>query len=526
MADQNTVQVVIGANTEGIRRGSQEAQGAVDDILAKLKEFKGEAVQTGREARFFANELASIIPGAGGAAGALKELLAVGLSGSAIGAASEAVKLLVGVFHELKEKENAAREQVQKYVDEADKSLEAVKTKVDALLLSWKNLTAAQTIAATDLQIAKDREKDADAEALKAQLALGSARTEAMKAAASSQMKGAEAEKFISALTKEAADNYTNALTKLTKAKDVVLGIQEEIKKAAAGESARDAVKDEEAFRKRTLEEELADIAKFNADKKKQDFDAAQAAGEILQRRLELQDKAEADAVVALNKHEEDRLQQRIQIDKRLQDQDLKEAERRKKIAIDFAKPIEAAFTASIRSMIRGTADFSTAMREMLLGLVDAVIEGFVKMAGQAIIAAITGKAAAKLAAVGENEGNIAVAVSGAAASQAMIPFVGPELAAAAAAQMDALLHSMTAPLLSAARGADLPSGGPFPAILHSREMVLPEELADKVRAGGGDGELHVHIHGAVDGDSVRRVVNSDAFVRAIRDARRRGRLG
>src|SRR2546421_7471088 len=98
MADQ--VQVVIGADTSGIRRGATEAQGHIDGLLAHLKEFKQETVATGRQAKFFAAELAEIIPGADGAKSAIRDLIAVGLAGGGIGALVEGTKFLIGAFHE------------------------------------------------------------------------------------------------------------------------------------------------------------------------------------------------------------------------------------------------------------------------------------------------------------------------------------------------------------------------------------------------------------------------------------------
>ena len=64
---------------------------------------------------------------------------------------------------------------------------------------------------------------------------------------------------------------------------------------------------------------------------------------------------------------------------------------------------------------------------------------------------------------------------------------------------------------------------------LHSGEMVLPEKHADVIRGladgdGGGGVTLNLNIE-AIDGDSVRRFVNSYEFVREFRDAVRRGRM-
>lgn len=61
------------------------------------------------------------------------------------------------------------------------------------------------------------------------------------------------------------------------------------------------------------------------------------------------------------------------------------------------------------------------------------------------------------------------------------IPYVGPILGAAAAAVVFAAIAGFGS-FISAEGGADLGSGGPFPAVLHENELVLPAPLADGVR--------------------------------------------
>jgi hypothetical protein len=62
----------------------------------------------------------------------------------------------------------------------------------------------------------------------------------------------------------------------------------------------------------------------------------------------------------------------------------------------------------------------------------------------------------------------------------------------------------------SAAGGWALPSfAGATPALLHSREMVLPaplsEGLQDMIGQGGASGDMHLHFHGPSDGPAVER---------------------
>jgi hypothetical protein len=84
---------------------------------------------------------------------------------------------------------------------------------------------------------------------------------------------------------------------------------------------------------------------------------------------------------------------------------------------------------------------------------------------------------------------NAAEAASGAAASQASIPYVGWALAAAAFAATMALVLTARSQIRSAAGGFDIPMGINPITQLHQEEMVLPAGIANSLReslAGGG----------------------------------------
>lgn len=133
--------------------------------------------------------------------------------------------------------------------------------------------------------------------------------------------------------------------------------------------------------------------------------------------------------------------------------------------------------------------------------------------------AAVTAKASEATAVIGMNAGE---AASGAAASQASIPYVGPILAAAAAAAMLALVlgfnkggggGSSTPTVPSAAGGWwDVP--GDTLAKIHEREMVMPAPLAEGMRemveSGGTIGASQLHVH-AMDADGVKTFLRKHA---------------
>lgn len=212
-------------------------------------------------------------------------------------------------------------------------------------------------------------------------------------------------------------------------------------------------------------------------------------------------------------------------------------------------QPITNAIDKSVTGVIMGTTTVRKAMSNLLQSIVAETVSAITKMvanwaAGElaktgiskswsAIRAALgweeagateAAKTAEASAVIGANAGE---AASGAAASQAAIPVVGPGLAAAAfAATMAMVLGAKS--LLSARGGFDIPAGINPLTQLHEREMVLPATLADTVRgmaSGGGAGGsmgMNVTIH-AMDGQDVRRVLmrNTPALAAAGRRAAR-----
>lgn len=101
---------------------------------------------------------------------------------------------------------------------------------------------------------------------------------------------------------------------------------------------------------------------------------------------------------------------------------------------------------------------------------------------------------------------NAAEAGSGAAASQASIPIVGPALALAAMAAVFAAVMALGGKRKSAAGGFDIPKGLNPLTQLHEEEMVLPQKYANVIRGfAGGDGgavppaptsgDVHMHVH-------------------------------
>jgi hypothetical protein len=163
---------------------------------------------------------------------------------------------------------------------------------------------------------------------------------------------------------------------------------------------------------------------------------------------------------------------------------------------------------ASFKGIVNGTLTVGKAFKNMMTTMLDAVVSSLVKIAAQWI----TSHALQMLLGKQEQASNSATAATGAASSAASIPIYGWIIAAAAAAAVFAAASSY-----SAASGFDIPSNLNPMTQLHSKEMVLPAPMAEKVRnmtdegaKGGGSGAMNLHIQ-ALDGHSVQRVLTRNA---------------
>lgn len=184
-------------------------------------------------------------------------------------------------------------------------------------------------------------------------------------------------------------------------------------------------------------------------------------------------------------------------------------------------------FGSALQGLVARTQTWAGAIGQIFAGVRDAFIRYLITeplakwVAGQAqMLAAKLGFLAAEQAAqgvasaviVGEKEieatavvgANAAEAGSGAAASQASIPYVGPYLALAAMAAVFAAVMALGS--RSARGGYDIPSGINPLTQLHEEEMVLPSEQANVIRRLAGDpsagaapqdhAPVHIHTQG------------------------------
>ncbi|BCA57681.1 hypothetical protein [Sphingomonas sp. HMP6] len=192
----------------------------------------------------------------------------------------------------------------------------------------------------------------------------------------------------------------------------------------------------------------------------------------------------------------------------------------------NFAE-IASGWSQSLSKMLTLQQGFGTTFRSMWGTLVGVFQQAIARMIELWLISLVTKEASSKAFNATQILLDAKAAAAGAWRAVVGIPIVGPILAPIAAATAFAGVMAF-----SAQDGYDVPSmsgpgidgkGGQV-GIVHPREMVLPADIADRLRSGGGGGGDTFHIH-AVDGESVRRMAmkHGSALADGLRQHVRKG---
>jgi hypothetical protein len=192
---------------------------------------------------------------------------------------------------------------------------------------------------------------------------------------------------------------------------------------------------------------------------------------------------------------------------------------------------IQKDFSQTITKMLQGTESFSQGMRNLFKSLMSSVVEFCSNWIVTWAAAQVKNLFATKASGIGAVTTQAAIAGASGVASAAAAPYPLDLLAPAVGAEMYAAALAYGA---SAAGGWDVPHGlNPRGVSLHSGEMVLPEALADRIRAvtpnptgsgrGGGNGaSLNLNVN-AMDSRSFEKFARrGGSLEKAIKDLHRR----
>jgi hypothetical protein len=459
----------MSADLRGIGTGARDAHGPFSGFTSVLKEYRSEMRQEARLGRFLAADIASMGIASKGAAGEITQFIGAFAFGGGLGVAIEGVKFLIGKINEVSHEEEAAKASLKAYADEGAASLKKLTTEVDKLFMSKKQLLFLDEVV-PELKKLDDLQN----KLTKATDEYGEANTRAAEVLHASGVKGADFYQMLGEATKKsqkAVDDLTGAYRMQ---QFVVEQAKKRISQLVDTETARTrAIADAESRQRQEIEDAEINKAALMAN---QDIAQAKRVADFkkeLEQEIEdarrRADQASEDSAINLARITTEQDEDALARAQQLKDQ----KELWKEI-----RPEVAHIASDVAQMLIDGKSLDDVLKDIATQILKTAIQ---------------------------------VGIQG-------LFGLGP---------LALFEHGGDVP--SAAAGWDVPSAsGGIPAVLHPREMVLPEKYADVIRgaaAGGGGGGVTVQINGVIDGGHLMRVVHSREFADAMKSARRMGRL-
>ena len=203
----------------------------------------------------------------------------------------------------------------------------------------------------------------------------------------------------------------------------------------------------------------------------------------------------------------------------------------------DLEKTISSSMNTMLQGVLQGTQTWQQAVGNLFSNLASTLVKNVADMAvhwavmeasktaatvaGDATrtTSSVTAAATSKAANVAGAESSVGAHAASSAASVyssvAAIPYVGWLLAPPAAAAAFVAVEAFGSGIASASGGYDIPAGVNPITQLHQNEMVLPADLANKVRnvtdnGGQSGGDTHIHIT-AIDTQSGMQFIKDNA---------------
>lgn len=252
------------------------------------------------------------------------------------------------------------------------------------------------------------------------------------------------------------------------------------------------AVRQDAQFRVDTQQMTQEELLKLDMQLEDQRY---QITREAVQARLALLEKDPTKNVVALQKLNDElaQVEREHQLKQRAAQQGLQKEQ---------LKDWQTMFNSigqTFGNVVVGLVTRTMTLGQAVKGLLGSVLSSVSNFLAQMIAKRVAAWAVEKMIGTQQQASNAVTAGSGAAASQASIPYVGPALAIAAMAAVFAAVMGLGgggggSSVPSARGGFDIPSGMNPMTQLHEREMVLPQEQADTIRAMGGSSQQPILI--------------------------------
>jgi len=566
----------MNASFKGLGEGAKHADKAHGSFLDTLKEFKKEQTQQTRYARFYANELASIVPGAGAAKNAVMGLggaMIEGLAGGgALAVGFELAKVglesLNEMLNEEKKQEMELAEQhfktftaMSESIDKAAKGYVTLRSKTEELEVSLREGINKQ-VKEMRFQLEETLKHQgwlsklfgsSEVDALREKIA--GLLTELNNPKVAGKLKLLQEEESIAEATKAADEmrrlfaGLGDETTRIRTETDIKLNeidrryreamYADDVTMMRSLEATRESIVSESQERIRRIkvqkqlafEEEAFQFTKGTMDQESQSLVLLDMKIRKY-KELAKQFPAEAEHYKLLIKLA---TEAQARDTKKAQDERVFAAESAKRGILEQARnqkqaedlEIQKSLWAALEQKAQGYIDVAASMGDAFGQAFALMITGAKSFAGGM---ADIFKSIVSLVISALQKMIMAWAVESAAAafsSQAGIPIVGPFLGAAAAAAALGLVGGLVSQLPSAAGGWDVPQGINPITQVHEREMVLPAQYADVIRGmanGSPSGGGTVVIH-AIDARGVKEFVESGDFARAWQQARRNGRL-
>ena len=504
-----------------------EASDGLGSLSEILREHRQEHMGTARAAHMFTAELDSLM-GKGSELGSVLGGLAGGLAaGGAVGlafeGAKEAAKLIAegfkGIIEEAEKLDKTSLATINASLSELEKGArneEEALAKMQGVDVTGQSLKRAYEVAQQAVKNLQSQDEAYSKAAAKSawlrtidetslmnteeehSRAVGKAQSDMFRAAnALSDYKRAKAAE--DALKQEKED--AKELDRQEKAhSDAVDKEVAEIKRAEAEKAKeRDKARKEREKEDRESERIGEEIEKLEAAATAKFYEGMAAADRATNEQRIRNLRAEVSAFESSTSQEDAIWKKSHEENARADQKRMELAKKDQQLEVSIAKSIAGTWEQAFTQMIAGN---ESAQKAILEAIVKSVQEAVMAYAAQAEAATIAANSAVPFGLIG------AIAAGGVAFG---------------------VVEALIAKLPSASGGYDIPTGINPIVQAHGGEMVLPADIAGPLRnlaAGGGAGGNGATFHvNAVDGASVKRMIESDDFKRSWAEATRNGRL-